>query len=662
MSASLLARSLARGGGRRDRHTGLLAVLAVGIGVAVLLLTLGANVALLERSDRTAWTRPVAAANPVAVQATSTAYLAGQPVTVVRLAATSTGATPAPPGLSAFPSPGSVWLSPALAADLADRPEANPFGPATGRLGGAGLTGPDQRVAVLGVRAGDPSLRTPVWQNQLAEADFSGAVPIRDFTGRPAASSDALRQYLTLGQIAAVLIVVPILTLLGAAARLGAGRRAQRLARLRLAGGSRRTVLGVAAVEAVTLGVTGSALGALLYAAATPAVAHLPVGGSSFFAGQLWVGVVPLVAVLLGATALFAVSMVLPLRRVLADPLGVTEQQRDRMPVWWRLLAGIAAFAGFALVTRRNGTESMAVIFGLAAVFAVIAALGPVVVHLLGSITVRRAKRRADAARLIAGRRLLDDPRSSFRAVSGVVMASFIAGFFALFAIGSGGTVWGSADRLEVAVPAATAQHDLQRASAALRSAGLPATLHEVDAGSLLFVDQARGDTAYLATTLPADRKAANRVRATLAAALPGAPAATGSDVGDREDRFARDFTRATAVVLIVGLLVAAASAGITAAAGVLDRRETYRRLWHAGVPVRVLDRSRVLEHTAPLVGCAGLAALAGIFAAAPVTAQQSSIGFGGIALLTGALAGGYLASRIALAASRRLLANAATH
>jgi hypothetical protein len=67
--------------------------------------------------------------------------------------------------------------------------------------------------------------------------------------------------------------------------------------------------------------------------------------------------------------------------------------------------------------------------------------------------------------------------------------------------------------------------------------------------------------------------------------------------------------------VLSLGFLVAAASAGLTAAATVLDRRRVYGLLRLAGTPLKVLDRARIRETAVPLVVLAGGTTATGIYA-----------------------------------------------
>ncbi|MFD5160820.1 hypothetical protein ACFWMJ_22545 [Streptomyces hawaiiensis] len=65
-----------------------------------------------------------------------------------------------------------------------------------------------------------------------------------------------------------------------------------------------------------------------------------------------------------------------------------------------------------------------------------------------------------------------------------------------------------------------------------------------------------------------------------------------------------------------LSFFVAAASAGLTAAASVLDRRRVYGLLRLAGRLLKVLDRARVRETAIPLVVLAGGTLAAGVYGA----------------------------------------------
>ncbi|GLW14569.1 hypothetical protein Stsp01_13120 [Streptomyces sp. NBRC 13847] len=123
------------------------------------------------------------------------------------------------------------------------------------------------------------------------------------------------------------------------------------------------------------------------------------------------------------------------------------------------------------------------------------------------------------------------------------------------------------------------------------------------------------------------------------------------------------DLSHATRVVLGVTFVTAIASAGITAASSVLDRRRTYGLLRLAGTPLEVLNAARRQETLIPVAVLAGGAVLTGIFCAAPLTlgGGSSSLDAGSFALLAACFGLGVTGLLGASALSRPLLRSVTT-
>ena len=138
---------------------------------------------------------------------------------------------------------------------------------------------------------------------------------------------------------------------------------------------------------------------------------------------------------MLGITALAALTSMLGMRQVFVSPLGVA--QGTPRPAPKALIAALAATVLFGWTAVGGGAPGVAaILIGLAVCFGVVALIGPFVISLLGRIMLARSR---DAASLIAARRVLDNPKSVWRTVSGVTMASFVAaGTSLLAAIGNG--------------------------------------------------------------------------------------------------------------------------------------------------------------------------------------------------------------------------------
>ncbi|CAM5780631.1 FtsX-like permease family protein [Cellulomonas persica] len=239
--------------------------------------------------------------------------------------------------------------------------------------------------------------------------------------------------YVLLAYVATVLLVVPLLTLGGAAARLGVARRNDRLATLRLLGATPREVVGLTLVETATQGIVGAVAGTVLYVALLPVWTSVPFLGRTFTADELWVGPGVLALVWLGVPLLAVASGAVTLRQVVVSPLGVARRVRPPALRAVRVVVAVVAFAGFVVVSmflQAFAAAAAAILIGgLALAFAAVNAIGPWLLGVAGRRRLRRARTPED---LLAARRLLDDPRAVWRVVGGLSLASFVAGALAV--------------------------------------------------------------------------------------------------------------------------------------------------------------------------------------------------------------------------------------
>lgn len=338
--------------------------------------------------------------------------------------------------------------------------------------------------------------------------------------------------YVGLAWTALVLLVVPLVTLGGAAARLGVSRRDARLATLRLLGVTPREVVVLTVVETAWQGLLGTLVGIAGYGALLPVWTRIPFEGSTFGPSELWVGWRTLVLACVAVPLLAAVSGAVSLRRVVVSPLGVARRQTPRALGWIRAVAAVAAIIVFMVVSSslgRLGAAAVAFFVGaLALGFGTLNAVGPWTLGLLGRILLRRA---STPAKLLAARRLMDDPRATWRVVGGLGLAGFVAGALAVVPV-----------------------------------------IASIDSGN-------DPDTAVLMA----------------------------------------DLLRGAMVTLVITYLVAAASAGITQAASVLDRRREYALQTLAGTPVELLDQVRRREVLVPLIVVSVGSALAALVMLFPI-------------------------------------------
>lgn len=235
--------------------------------------------------------------------------------------------------------------------------------------------------------------------------------------------------------LALVLLLVPLVSLGNAAARLSARRRDDRLAVLRLLGMTARSTAFLAIIEAAGVALLGALFGVALSYAATPLVGLIHFRGEAL--GAVGVALPPLHALLvvLGVTAIAALSAVFGLRRVVISPLGVAlKQQAPKLPWLQALLAVVGILVAIVVVNMINGVGSLggiiAIIGALGFAFAIaLLALDLIGAWVLGLFGKSRAKRAQRPADLLAARQVLESPRTAWRQVSGVAMASFMAVF-----------------------------------------------------------------------------------------------------------------------------------------------------------------------------------------------------------------------------------------
>ncbi|WP_371573960.1 FtsX-like permease family protein [Streptomyces sp. NBC_01314] len=644
---------LARSSGKRGLQSHLLSAAAAAAGALVLLTLLAAYLGSGTRADRTAWRTPdaVSAKQATAVQTLGTTYVNHHPVTVVSLAQLpDRPTTPAPPGLDRFPSPGRTFLSPALAKLMRELPAKRladrfPTKADYGTIGEAGLAAPEELVAVIGRTPTDPAITHAARGSALDT--LAARARVDDFTGaRPSMFTSFDQQAAVLG---GALLVVPVIVLASAAGRLGAARREQRLAALRLAGATPRQILAMTGAESAAVGLAGGLLGAVAYTLLLPVLARVPYGIGTWYAGQLWVGLPWLLAVVALVAVLTSVSAATTLRGVARSPLGVAQQADPRRTKLIRLVLFVAIGLYVTMTAHGGGLTAGQSLALIVLVYGAFWTLGPWVVDMLGRLLSHFARR---PATLLAARRLSDDPRGAWRTVSGLVLAGLVAGFFTVGQVGLVGYDYPQ----QVAI---RAEHGKPRELAAqarelLAEAGVRASVETPDAdawdgilnGDRGVVVRVRGGQEQLDTASTA-----------LSALSPGNLPFTQDYVNAEGDTTTRLIGEMGLAVLALGFLVAAASAGLTAAATVLDRRRVYGLLRLAGTPLKVLDRARMRETALPLVVLAGGTTATGIYAGMKVNEmfhlEPDASGAVRLALCVGL---GTLTMFAALAGSRPLL------
>jgi hypothetical protein len=424
-------------GGREAVVRLVLLVAAVGLGVGLLLIAVAGVNAVNTQNDRYAWLSTGDAATAAGAAKTSADPLwwliradrfGGQLIGRIDVAATGP-ASPVPPGIGHLPAPGQYYASPALAA-LLRRTPANQLagrypGHMIGTIGDAALPSPNSLVIVIGRTTGQLA-RTPgaVRATAIATTPPSGCLQDQCLPGE---GMDGNGIDLVMS-VVALAILFPLLIFIGTATRLSAARREERFAAMRLAGATPRQISLIAAVESAVAAVAGMVAGFGLFFLLRVPLASIPFTGAPFFPSDLALSLPDVLLVALGVPLAAAVVSRLALRRVRISPLGVTRRVTPKPPRAWRvlpLLAGLGTL-GFVVVHGRPPTTPEQIQVFLPAFVLIMVGLvtaGPWLTLAGARLMARRTSR---PGMLIAARRLADNPKAGFRAVSGLILALFV--------------------------------------------------------------------------------------------------------------------------------------------------------------------------------------------------------------------------------------------
>ncbi len=393
---------------------------AVAAGVALLLGVLAEFHAYQSNANRPCWPCTQGAAVPSAVPSHgelwsySVDFYHGQTINRLDVAALGPNA-PVPPGIRHLPRAGGYYASPALAALLATVPAGELGGRFPGKMigtiGQAGLNGAGDLAIYIGYR--------PVRLSRIPGTQWVTSI---DSAPGPEVFSRFFRFAFGVGVLA---VVFPLLVLISTATRLSASRREERLAALRLVGGTPGDIRIVAATEAIISAFLGAVLGTVIFLLIRPALAGAALVGTRYFESDLTPTVAGYVAMLVGVPAAAAIAALVSLRRVQISPLGVTRRGTPKPPTYWRLVTLVIGIGVLALGLSRTTRQGIGTLVypGLLLTMIGLVIAGPWLTaraaRLFGGVT------RSSSA-LLATARLADNPRGAFRAVTGLVLAVFL--------------------------------------------------------------------------------------------------------------------------------------------------------------------------------------------------------------------------------------------
>ncbi|WP_017557147.1 ABC transporter permease family protein [Nocardiopsis baichengensis] len=321
---------------------------------------------------------------------------------------------PPPPGLAAWPEPGQVYLSPALAdaePGIEDR-----YGEYAGSIGPEGLLSPAERLAYVGLP--DDAAVPEDWAYPISGFGPPGSYPFgEDIAFTPAAQQLMVSAYL-------VFVLLPAAGLFVVAARFAASGRDRRAALLTALGASRRHHFLVGLASCADAIVVGTALGALF--AFPPLLADLAVPGIDYtvYAAdvrRMWWLLPALVAVSLAASALgYAALHARRARRGAARP----RPGADRVATWKIGLFALSTAVASSVVLAPPGSAWTLPVYAVALVGAL--ALAPsalaAILAWAGAAVARQGLRAGRPSWIVAGRWCRHRPGVLARLVAPVVI------------------------------------------------------------------------------------------------------------------------------------------------------------------------------------------------------------------------------------------------
>jgi hypothetical protein len=420
-------------GGREAVLRMLVVAAAVALGVGLLLIALAGVNGLHAQTDRGAWldTSSQTAPSPSARSSSDPLWwlltvdqFANQEIDRVDVAATGR-TVPVLPGIAHLPAPGQFYASPALtsllesvpASELADRFPGRQIG----TIGAAALPSPNSLIIVIGRDARQLSQVPGAGQARAIQRTQANCYSCQSGVG-----SGPVLQWVLVG--GAVALLLPVLIFIATASRLSAARREERFAAMRLVGATPHQISVISAVEATVAAFAGVALGFVLFLLFRPLLYHVPFTGAPLAPGDLSLDGTDIALVVIGVPIAAVVSARLALRRVQISPLGVSRRTTSSPPRAFRiipLLAGIAVLAYFDAAGKPGpvGGQLLELLAGFVLIVAGLVLAGPWLTTVGSRLMAKRASR---PATLIAGRRLLDNPKAAFRFISGLVLALFV--------------------------------------------------------------------------------------------------------------------------------------------------------------------------------------------------------------------------------------------
>lgn len=236
--------------------------------------------------------------------------------------------------------------------------------------------------------------------------------------------------YVVLAYIAAALLIVPALSMGAAAAKLGLMRRSQDLAVMRLLGLSPMRTKLASVIEVTRASVIGVIIGIALYSITMPAWGFVSFQGKHLTIAEMWAGPLVVFGASLLMIVLGIISAWFAMYRVSVTPLGVVRQDRparvSAMVIFIALAILVAWFIIAPGLLQADLARGVGVgVMFLGTFFVILNFVGSFTIGIIGRIVTRFA---ATPSALLAGRRIVEDPRTLWRSYGSMGLVTFIVG------------------------------------------------------------------------------------------------------------------------------------------------------------------------------------------------------------------------------------------
>ncbi|MGW0843257.1 FtsX-like permease family protein [Streptomyces sp. NPDC002787] len=427
MTELCLGLRLLLGSGRGSRVRFLLMVVGSAIGVCCLSVVLAIPGILASQDARKAARQPNCSNGRGVCTSTVGDSFAlnrldpygSEPLTRIFVAVGKRRVDP-PPGISALPQPGQVWVSPRLHDLLRDDPGLARLLPGreTGTISAAGLAHPDELYAYIGVSHGE--------LKGGARLTAFGAAYTRDPTVEP--STLGILRFTLAG-----VVLLPLAVFLSVCARLSAAARIRRLAALRLLGLSRKGTQRVNAAETVAAALLGAVVGLGAYWTLNQLVARVGLPGFKWYPSDGALPVSALLICLVGCPALAWFVGRAGARRAATDPLAVRRNAVEKPPGMWGLLPlvpGLAIVIGYCVAGATGHIPEDTSLSSILIPLAVVSVGAGLVLTLplLSRTLARKVARSTGSLSLgLAMRRNEVEPGGALRVATGLVLLVYAA-------------------------------------------------------------------------------------------------------------------------------------------------------------------------------------------------------------------------------------------